>query len=91
MRKIEPIQQKEEIISRNILRRKDIMQVTRKDPEGRKNGSFLKESSLKEKLQKSVLYAKDQDILQKIAQKRRKRQNFLSKPRSMQMIFVFRM
>ena len=32
MRKIEPIQQKEEIISRNILRRKDIMQVTRKDP-----------------------------------------------------------
>ena len=38
----------------------------------KKNWSFLEESSLKEKLQSSVLYADDQDILQKIAQKRRK-------------------
>ena len=67
------------------------MQGKRKKLSGRKNGSFLEGSSLKEKFRKSTLYAEDQVILQKIAQKRRKRQNFLSKPRSMQMIFVFRM
>ena len=49
----------------------------------KKNWKFLKESSLKEKLQRSILYADDQDILQKIAQKRRKQQGFLNRPRSM--------
>ena len=63
-----PIQQREEIISRNILGRKDTIQVKRKNPLGRKNGSFLEESSLKEKLEKYILYAEDQ-ALQKIVQK----------------------
>ena len=67
-----PVQQREEIISRNILGRKDTIQVKRKNPSGRKNGSFLEESNLKEKLQKYVLYAEDQVTLQKIVQKRRK-------------------
>ena len=48
------------------------MQVPRKDFERRKIGSFFDESSLKEKLQKSALYAEDRDIFQKIAQRRRK-------------------
>ena len=72
MKKIVPVQQKEEIISRNILGRNDTMQDKRKNPSGRKNGSFLEESRLKEKLQKTVLYAEDQVTLQKVAQKRRK-------------------
>ena len=50
MKKIVPVQQKEEIISRNILGRNDTMQDKRKNPSGRKNGSFLEESLLKEKL-----------------------------------------
>ena len=45
-----PVQQKEEIISRNILGRNDTMKDKRKNPLGRKNGSFLEESRLKEKL-----------------------------------------
>ena len=72
MTRIVPIQQREEIISRNIPGRKKIMQVPRKDFQKRKVGSFFDESSLKEKLQKSALYAKDRDILQKIAQRRRR-------------------
>ena len=91
MRKIVLVQQKEEIISRNILGRNDTMQDKEKNPLGRKNVSFLEESHLKEKLQKSVLYVEDQLTLQKIAQKRRKLQNFLSKHRSMQMILLSRM
>ena len=59
MKKIVPVQQKEEIISRSILGRRDIMWDKRKEVLGRKNGSFLEESSLKEKLQKSVLYVED--------------------------------
>jgi len=63
----------------------------KKNPLGRKNGSFLEDSRLKEKLQKSVLYVEDQVTLQKIARKRRKLQNFLSKHGSMQMILLSRM
>ena len=83
MRKIVPVQQREEIISRSILGRRDIMRDKRKKVLGRKNGSFLEESSLKEKLQKFVLYVEDQAILRKIVQKRKKQQNFLNKLRSM--------
>ena len=86
MTRIVPIQQREEIISRNIPGRKNIMQATRKDFQRRKIGSFFDESSLKGKLQKSALYVEDQDILQKIAQRRRKQQSFLNNPRSMQRI-----
>ena len=57
MRRIVPVRQKEGIILRNILGRKDIKQVKRKNISGRKNGNFLEESSSKEKHQKSVLYA----------------------------------
>ena len=91
MKKIVPVQQKGEIISRNILGRKDTMQVTVKNLSGRKNESSFKESSLKEKLQKSVLHAEDQVILGKIVQKRRKQQSFLNKPKSMVMILPSRM
>ena len=66
MRRIVPVQQKEGIISRNILGRKDIMQVKRKNLSGRKNGNFLEESNSKEKHQKSVLYVEGQVTLQKI-------------------------
>ena len=59
MRRIVPAQQREEIISRNILGRKGIMQVKRKNPSERNNGNFLGESHSKEELQKSILYAKD--------------------------------
>ena len=59
MRKIVPVHRKKEIISKNILERRDIMQKKRKKLLGRKNGSFLEGSSLKEKLQKSALYAED--------------------------------
>ena len=41
------------------------MQDQRNKNSGRKNGSFLEESNLKERLQKSVLCAKNQAILQK--------------------------
>jgi len=88
MKKIAPVQQKEEIISRNILGRNDTMQDKRKNPWGRKNGSFLEESCLKENFRKPVLYAEDQVTLQKVAQKRRKQQSILNKPRSMQMILL---
>ena len=67
MRKIVPVHRKKEIISKNILERRDIMQKKRKKLLGRKNGSFLEGSSLKEKLRKSALYAEDQVILRKIA------------------------
>ena len=50
---------------------------------GRKNRNFSEGISLKERLQKSVLYAKDQAILQKIVQKMRKQQSFLNKHRFM--------
>ena len=83
MRKIVPVQRKEEIILRNTPGRKDTMQVIGKSPSGRKNGSLLEESSLKEKLQKSVLYVEGQVILRKTVQKSRKQQSFLNKPRSM--------
>ena len=66
------VHRKKEIISKNILEIRDIMQGKRKKLSGRKNGSFLEGSSLKEKLQKSTLYAEDQVILQKIARKRKK-------------------
>ena len=89
MTRIVPVQQREEIISRNTPGRKNIMQVPRKDFQRRKIGSFFDKSSLKEKLQKSALYAEDRDILQKIAQRRKKQQSFLNKPRSMQRILHF--
>ena len=92
MRKIVLVQQREEIISKSILGRKDIMRdKIKKKLLGRKNGSFLEESSLKEKLQKSALYVEDQVILRKIVQKRKKQQSFLNKLRSMQMILPSRM
>ena len=72
MTRIVPAQQREETISRNIPRRKNIIQVTRKDSQRRKIGSFFDESSLKRKLQKSALYAEDRDILQKNCPKNEK-------------------
>ena len=45
------------------------MREKRKKLSGRKNGSFLEGSSLKENFQKFALYAEDQVILRKIAQK----------------------
>ena len=59
MRKIVPVRRKKEIISKNILERRDIIQGNRKNLSGRKNGSFLERSSLKEKLRKFALYAED--------------------------------
>ena len=50
---------KKDIISRNILERKDIMREKRKTLLERKNGSFLEGSSLKEKLRNLALYAGD--------------------------------
>ena len=88
MRKVVPDHRKREIISRNILERRDIMQEKRKNLLGRRNGSFSEGSSLKERPQKSALYAEDQDILQKIARKGKKQQSFLNKPKSMQKIFL---
>ena len=48
------------------------MQDKKKKSFRKKNGSFLEENRLKERLQKFVLYAEDQVTLQKIAQKIRK-------------------
>ena len=90
MRKIVPVHRKGEIISRDILERRDIMQEKRKNLLGRRNGSFSEGSRLKERLQKSALYAEDQDILQKIARKRKKQQSSLNKPRFMQMMSLSR-
>ena len=88
MRKIVPVHRKKDIISKNILERKDIMREKRKTLLERKNGSFLEGSSLKEKLRKFALYAKDQVILLKIARKRKKQQSSLNKPRFIQKIFL---
>ena len=90
MRKIVPVHRKKDIISKNILERKDIMQEKRKTLSEGKNGSFSEGSSLKEKLRKLALYAGDQAILQEIARKRRKQQSFLNKPRFMQRTFLSR-
>ena len=64
MRKIVPVHRKkkkknEEIISKIILERRDIIQGNKKNLSGRKNGSFLERSSLKEKFRKFALYAED--------------------------------
>ena len=67
MRKIVLSTAKKEIISKNILEIRDIMQGKRKKLSGRKNGSFLEGSSLKEKFRKLALYVGDQVILLKIA------------------------
>ena len=88
MRKIVHVHRKKDIISKNILERKDIMREKRKTLSERKNRSFLGGSCLKEKLQKLALYAGDQAILLKIAQKWKKQQSFLNKPRFMQKIFL---
>ena len=60
------------------------MQDQRRNFSERKNGSFSEESNLKERLQKSVLCAEDQAILQKIVQKKKKQQIFLNKHKFMQ-------
>ena len=90
MRKIVPVHRKKDIISKNILERKDVMWEKRKSLSERRNGSFLEGSSLKEKLRKLALYARDQAILQEIARKRRKQQSSLNKPRFMQRTFLSR-
>ena len=90
MRKIVPIHRKKDIISKNILERKDIMREKRKTLSERNNGSFLGGSSLKEKLRKLALSAGDQAILLKIARKGKKQQRSLNKPRFMQKIFLSR-
>ena len=66
MRKIVPVHRKKDIISKNILERKDVMQEKRK-PLSRRNGSFSEGSSLKERLRRLALYAGDQAISQEIA------------------------
>ena len=70
--------QKKDIISKNILERKDVMWEKRKTISERRNGSFSEGSSLKEKPRKLALYAGDQAILQEIARKRRKQQSSLN-------------
>ena len=60
------------------------MQDQRRKFSGRKNRNFSEESNLKERLQKSVLCAEDQAILQKIVQKKKKQQIFLNKHKFMQ-------
>ena len=90
MRKIVPVHRKKDVISKNILERKDIMREKRKTLSERKNGSFLGGSNLKEKLQKLALYAGDEAILLKIARKRRRQQSSLNKPRFMQKTFLSR-
>ena len=91
MRKIVPVHRRKEIISKNILEKRDIMQGKRKNLLGRRNGSFSEGNSLKEKLRKSALYVEDQDILQKIARKKKKQQSFLNKLKSMQKMFLSQM
>ena len=60
MRKIVLVHRKKEIISENILERRDIIHGNRKKKlSKRKNGSFLEGSSLKEKFRKFALYAED--------------------------------
>ena len=75
MRKIVPVHRKKDIISKNILERKDVMRKKRKPLSERRNGSFSEGSSLKEKLRRLALYAEDRAILQKIARKRRRQQS----------------
>ena len=72
MRKIAPVHRKKDIISKNILERKDVTWQRGKPLSKRRNGSFSERSSLKERLQKSALYAEDQDILQKNCPKNEK-------------------
>ena len=88
MRKIVLVHRKKDIISKNILERKDVMREKRKTLSESRNGSFSEGSSLKEKLRKRALYAADQAILQEIARKRRKQQSSLNKPRFMQRTFL---
>ena len=57
MRKIVHVHRKKDIISKNILERKTLLE--------RKNGSFLGGSSLKEKLRKLALYAQVLIIVRK--------------------------
>ena len=59
MRKIVPVHRKKDIISKNILERKDVMREKRKKLSESRNGSFSEGSSLKEKLRKLALYAAD--------------------------------
>ena len=59
MRKIVPVHRKKDIISKNILERKDTMWEKRKTLSEIKNGSFLEGSSLQEKLRKLALYVGD--------------------------------
>ena len=83
MVKIVPVHRKKDIISKNILERKDVMREKRKPLSKRRNGSFSEGSSLKERLRRLALYIGDQAILQEIARKRRKQQSSLNKPRFM--------
>ena len=62
-----PVHRKKDIISKNILERRDVMQKKRKPLSERRNGSFSEGSSLKERLRRLALYAGDQAILQKTA------------------------
>ncbi len=52
MRKIVPVHRKKDIISKNILERKNVMREKRKPLSERRNESFSEGSSLKEKLRK---------------------------------------
>ena len=52
MRKIVPIQQKEQIISRNILGRKETMQIERKKTFKKKKWKFLRRNQFKGKTSK---------------------------------------
>ena len=92
MRKIVIVQQKKK---RNHFKMYPLKRRHHAGPKkkfsGRKNRNFSEEISLKERLQKSVLYAKDQAILQKIVQKMRKQQSFLNKHRFMQMTLLSQM
>ena len=52
MRKIVPVRRKKEIISKNILERKDIMREKRKKLPGRKKWKFLRRKQFKRKTSK---------------------------------------
>ena len=57
MKKIVPVHRKKDFIPKNILEGKHVMREKGKPLSERRNGSFSKGSSLRERLQRLALYA----------------------------------
>ena len=64
------------------------MQNQRKGFSRKRNGDSSEKSNSEERLPRSALYAENQDILQKIAQREKKKQSSLSKHRFMQKTLI---